>query len=425
MSRIITIFLHEYWRYVTSRGYLLFTFGFPLLLLIVPVVGGAILALAIYLAMPPLDPRPIGMVDQAKLLGDSTSSFSGTTQDGKLVKVIFFPHSEEAAAALASDTIQAYYEIPPDYWQSGQVTLTYYTAPNELIRSMVTSWIEREVRRTVPETILQRLDRGPDISHYDWHGKRGYTLFNLLEWAIVYAIVYFVRLGGTSITANYMFDSIADEADDRTLEILLTSVSPLQFLLGKILGLLAVGFTQLSVWMVAALILMRAVGSYWNFDLIGFLFGWSHLWLMVSMLLGAYVLDHLLAATLGLLRVSGGAGMQLFGLINLFGSFGLLYATYFIPRNPHTTLAVLASLLPFTSPIVLLIRVVVSEVPTWQIAFSLILLWGTNFLAVFWLRRLLRANLVGKTPFQFWAWLKVSSQKFSRKGAKTQRKTAL
>ncbi len=398
MKRIIPIFWHEYQRYVTSRGYLLFTFGFPLLFGIVPVAGGLILGLAMYLAMPPFDHRPIGMVDQVGLLGSSAQDMP--------VKVIFFEYAEEAAAALATDYIQAYYKIPPDYWQNGQVILTYYTAPNELIRARFTSWIEQTVRHSAPTNILTRLDRGTYISHYDVQGKQGYSIFNLIEWFMVYLVVYFVRLGGTSITATYMFDSIVDESSDRTLEILLTSVSPMQFLLGKILGLLAVGFTQLAIWAMAFLTVLLIVGQSVDLDLLGFLLGWSHLWLMVTMLLGAYVLDHLLAAALGLLRVSGGAGMQLFGSINLLGSFGLLYATYFIPRHPHTIIAVLASLLPFTSPIVLLIRVVVSDVPMWQVICSLILLWGTNLLIIFWLRHLLQANLVGHTPFKFWVWVK-------------------
>jgi ABC-2 type transport system permease protein len=137
------------------------------------------------------------------------------------------------------------------------------------------------------------------------------------------------------------------------------------------------------------------------------------------MLLGAYVMDHLLAAAMGLLKVSGGAGMQLFGLINLMSGFGLLYATYFIPRNPHTWLAVSASLFPITSPIVLLIRVVVSEVPQWQIIVAQILLWLTNLGVLFWLHRLLRANLVAyRGPFRLRVWLgeKLSMRRvFSKK----------
>ena len=86
---------------------------------------------------------------------------------------------------------------------------------------------------------------------------------------------------------------------------------------------------------------------------------------------------------------------------------GLIYAAYFVPRNPHTPVAIAASLFPLTAPLVLLVRVVVSEVPLWQIGLSQTLLWGSSIAGVFWLRRLLRANLVASAaPFSLRYWLK-------------------
>jgi hypothetical protein len=57
--------------------------------------------------------------------------------------------------------------------------------------------------------------------------------------------------------------------------------------------------------------------------------------------------------------------------------------------------------------LVLLVRVVVSDVPTWQVALSQFLLWGSSLACFFWLRRLLRTNLVANTtPFEMRRWLK-------------------
>ena len=125
------------------------------------------------------------------------------------------------------------------------------------------------------------------------------------------------------------------------------------------------------------------------------------------MLLGAYVLDQILAASAGMMRVSGGAGPQLFNMFNWATGLGLVYAAYFVPRNPDTGLAIAASLFPLTSPIVLLVRVVASEVPIWQQLFSQLCLWLTIIAGLFWLRQLLRRNLVANPPrFNSWHWLK-------------------
>lgn len=399
MSRIIRIFWREYWGHITRRSYLLFTFGFPVFFMTVPVAGGLVLYLAIRAAMPPIDPRPIGLIDRPGIL-------AGSPAPSQPVGVERFTDSQAAAAALARGEIQAYYDIQPDYWETGEVVSTYKVAPSEAVDGMLTNWLRSYSRAQAPPALLARLDAGAEITHRDLAGRQGYSLDSMTQMVIVYLLIYFVRLGG-SFTAEYMFGSIAGEAWDRTLEILLTTVSPLQFLLGKLLGLLAVGLTQLALWGGAVLALSLGTSALLGVDLTGFLLTWEHGPLLVSVLLAAYVLDQMLAAGLGLVRISGGAGSMLFSTFNGIVGLALLYATYFLPRNPNTPLAVAASLFPLTAPVVLLVRVVVTEVPTWQTSLSQILLWGSSLASLFWLRRLLRANLVANsTPFSLRLWLK-------------------
>lgn len=399
MNRIRLIFWHEYWGHLRRRSYLLFTFGFPLFFVSLPLIIGFALFLAIRLAIPPTDPRPIGLVDQSGLLADAQFPSQPVTVEP-------FADSQSAAAALAQGDIQAYYEIQPDYWNTGEVIVTYKTAPSEEVDGMVISWLRGYARAQVSPELLARLDSGSAIIHRDLSGRRGYSLDNMTQIIIVYMLIYFVRLGG-SFTAEYMFGSIASEGWDRTLEIVLTSVSPLQFLLGKLLGLLTVGLTQLAIWGGTLLALALGASSLLGLDLTGFLLTWEHLGLLVSVLGAAYLLDQMLAASLGLMRLSGGAGSMLFSTFNAVVGLGLLYATYFVPRNPHTPLAVATSLFPLTAPLVLLVRVVVTEVPAWQLVLSQLLLWGSSLASLFWLRSLLRANLVANTtPFSLPQWPK-------------------
>ena len=366
----------------------------------VPIIGGIILALVIGSALPPTDPRPVGIVDQIGLFTETEIPSHGP------VEIVFFADTQAAATALEAGDIQAYYRVRPNYWESGEIELTYDVAPTEQVDDMFISLVRAQVRAKASPDILTRLDHGPNIIHYGVSGDTSFRETDVIEPVIVYLVLYFVRLAG-SFTASYMFDSIASEARDRMLEILITSVSPFQFVVGKLLGLLAVGLTQIGMW--AGAILSFAVGGslLLDVDLLGFLWGWEHLGLMLNVLLATYLMDQILAAAMGLLRVSGGAGNLLFSTINSVVGISLIYAAYFIPRNPDTPLAVIASLVPVTAPLVLLIRVVVSDVPVWQIVLSQIFLWGTNILGIFWLRRLLKANLVANsTPLGFRDWLK-------------------
>lgn len=326
MTRIWHVFWREYLGHLTRRSYLIFTFGFPLFILGAPLVGGSMLAFALRSALPEIDPRPVGLIDQPGLFT------AADEPPDDPVEIIFFNESAAAETALERGDIQAYYDIQADYWDSGQIVLTYEEPPTGDIDGMVTGWVSRQVRAEVPPALLRRIDDGATIIHQDLQGTRTFSVEDVVQLALVFLPIYFVRLG-SSFMAEYMFGSIASESHDRTLEILITSVTPTQLIVGKLVGLLAVGLTQLGTWSGFALALGAGIGYFFGFNLLGTLFGWEHLSLMVSVLLAAYIMDQILAATLALFRVSGGAGSMLFNSINWVVGLGLLYAIYFVPRT--------------------------------------------------------------------------------------------
>jgi ABC-2 type transport system permease protein len=284
--------------------------------------------------------------------------------------------------------------------------LTYEVAPSQEVRALFDGWVRVQIENQIPEPILNRYYARNRISHQSLSSQESFTEENIVEWMLVFVLVYLVRSAGL-FTSGYMYDSIASESRQRTIEIILTSISSLQFIVGKFFGLLLVGLTQLAIWG-SGLFLAAVVGTaVFNFDLMQQLGAWQHLPLVISMLLGAYVLDQIMAAAAGMMRVSGGAGPQLFNTFSLATGLALVYAAYLLPRSPDTPLAVVASLIPLTSPIVLLVRIVASEVPGWQIALSQILLWGSGLLGLWSLRYLLRANMVSYAGrFEMRRWLK-------------------
>jgi ABC-type Na+ efflux pump permease subunit len=154
LLRIWRIFWHEYKGHLTRKSYLIFTFGFPLFMVLAPVVGGLMLALAFWSALPEPDLRPVGVVDQVALLGEEPDYPAGP------VEITRFKTPAEAQTALEQGHIQAYYDLPPDYWETGQVIATYETAPTSDIDNMVTGWIENKVQDAVPADILTRFRRG-------------------------------------------------------------------------------------------------------------------------------------------------------------------------------------------------------------------------------------------------------------------------
>lgn len=400
MTRTWHVFWREYWGHITRRSYLLFTFGFPIFLVVLPALGGLLLTLAVASAIPPADLRPVGVIDQAGLLGD----MGDVPTDP--VEMRPFATVEAARAALTAGTIQAFYLIPPDYWSTGQVKIIYDQPPTNEVDGAFRRWVGKRVQARVSGEVLAQLDRETQIVHRNPSGERVFSANDLVVAVLVFGLAYFVQLG-SSFTANYMFDSVASESWDRTLEIVLTSISPLQFLVGKVLSLMSVGLTQLALWGSFGLILIVWTSRQLGLELATYLIGWEHLGVLASVLFAAYVMSQLLAAAIGLLHVNSGSGPLFFNTLNWVVGLGWLYAIALVPRSPHTPLALAASLFPLTSPIVLMIRLIVAEVPSWQIVLSQSLLWGTNIACLFWLRYLLTTNLVASTSrFRLLPWLK-------------------
>ncbi len=400
MYRTWLIFRHTYWSNITRRSYLMFTVGLPLFIIAVPTLIVLIATLVVRTVVPPTSPLPLGIIDESGVLTDPEA------HPDSPVPMIALATPAEAAVALAADEIQAYYWISPDYWQTGEVVLTYDVAPSEEVRAMFDGWVRRQVQAQVPEHILHRYYAQDAISHQSLTSEEQFTSENTMDWVLVFVLVYLVRSAGL-FTSGYMYDSIASESRQRTIEIILTSVSSLQFIVGKFTGLLLVGLSQLAIWGSGLLLAAVVATAVFNINLIQELTTWEHLPLVISMLLGAYVLDQIMAAAAGMMRVSGGAGPQLFNTFSLATGLALIYAAYFLPRNPDTPLAIVTSLIPLTAPIVLLVRIVASEVPAWQIIWSQLLLWGSGIVGLWGLRYLLRANMVSYAArFQTRQWLK-------------------
>ena len=398
MNRTLLVFWRTYWGGITRGSYLIFTLGLPAFFILVPVLGSVILLWVIRSVVLPTDFRPIGVVDESGFF--LSPAGAGMTP----VEMLGFDTVLGAASALEAGEIQAYYLIPENYLETGEIRLVYETAPSQEVDQMFESWANGQVRAAVPEAIERRYSAGAYFAHEAAGGEAGFSAADYLKFGGIYVVIYFVQVAG-SFTSNYMYGTIASEAHDRTIEILLSSVTPRQFLTGKFFGLLGVGMTQLAVWVFPGLLAVGWILSRFGEGYLPYLFPWEHTGLVISTLLGAYVLLQVMAAAAGLLRISGGAGPQLFGVLEWAGGLGIVYATYFLPRNPDTVLAVVGSLFPLTAPLVLLIRLVASEVPVWQIVLSQGLLWGTVVLGLWALGGLLRRNLVSYAPrFKVMAW---------------------
>jgi ABC-2 type transport system permease protein len=205
--------------------------------------------------------------------------------------------------------------------------------------------------------------------------------------------------------------SIIEEKTSRIFEVLLATIKPEELLAGKILGVGAVGLTQIGIWMLAAVIisssgfaagLMGSKHAPISFAQIGF---------FVLYFLFGFLLYSSIAAALGAMTNSEQELQQL----NLFLVMPLAFCMVMIfpiIRAPDSTLARVVSLIPFCSPLLMNFRISLTQVPAWQIWLSIFLM-SVTIAAILWVSaRIYRVGILmyGKKPNlpEILRWLKYS-----------------
>ena len=206
--------------------------------------------------------------------------------------------------------------------------------------------------------------------------------------------------------------SIIEEKNNRVLELVVTSVKPTQLMMGKIIGVGLVAVTQLALWAVLMVVLsasvvplffspeiageiaaynsgsldaatasidiegLQALSIIGNPAYIAGIFGY-----LLLFLVGGFLLYAALYAAIGssVDNIQDGSQLQSFVIIPLI--VGFIVSTT-IAANPTSSLAVWLSMIPFTSPMVMMTRIPFG-IPTWEIIVSLILLY-LSFIAVVW-----------------------------------------
>lgn len=205
--------------------------------------------------------------------------------------------------------------------------------------------------------------------------------------------------------------SIIEEKTSRVFEVMLSTIKPDEMLAGKILGVGAVGITQIGVWMLAA-------GLLGSTPLATGLMGGGHapisltqIFFFVTYFVFGFLLYSSIAAALGAMTNSEQELQQLNMFLVMPLAFCMLMLFVIVPA-PNSTLAQIVSLIPFCSPLLMNFRLSLTEVPAWQIGLSFVLM-SLTILAILWVAsRIYRVGILmyGKKPNlpEILRWLKYS-----------------
>lgn len=403
MNKFLLIARHELTKHLRRPSFLIITLAIPLVGLAVTLVVGMLNRTEA--------PTPTGVAAQAGRfegrIGYVDNAGILTTTPDDFPPDLFRAYPDEAAAraAIAAGEVALFYVLPADYIQTGSVTryapqIQIDLADSDLFRTLVVANLlgEHDPR------LLQRLDEPLSVqtTRLDAAGqpvqdRRADSDFTRSPLSFIVPYVFAMLLYMSIIfAASFMLQSVVEEKENRTIEILLTSVQPLSLLAGKVLGLGVLGLIQVLVWLAFGRLLLTLSSE--QFALFASFSLPAYVWVLavVYFLLGYLVYASLLAgvgATVTTTRES--SQLTILMIMPFIIPLWFLGA---IVENPNGGLATVLSIMPLTAPVTMMIRVPLTDVAAWQVGLSLLLLVGAVALCLWLAARLFRVGtlLTGK-----------------------------
>lgn len=401
MSKIGLIIKREYLRRVSKKSFILLTF-------LTPFLFAALVFVPLWLSSIKGDE-----VHTIAIL-DSTGKYAPLFEDTETYRFIHSDQSMDTYKQIPDKEIFAFLTITEDLLENPKAATLYSKKqiPGELSR-LVNMTLKKQIESdklatfNIPnlKEIIKESKINFNIQTIKWGDdgseKQSSSVVASVTGVIFTMLIYmFIMIYGAMVMQGVM-----EEKTNRIIEIMISSVKPFDLMMGKIIGIGFVGLTQVFLWAIMTLILITG-GSFlvgggidnemlqsgmalnanpniammsaqqpsneWiemlgtiNFAEIGILF--------VVYFIGGYLLYSSLFAAIGSAVDSQEDTQQFMLPVTLLLVFAL-YAGIYSMENPDGPLAFWCSMIPFTSPIVMMVRMPF-EVPLWQIVLSVGLLY--------------------------------------------------
>lgn len=425
MGKIRLIIAREYLTRVKKKSFIIMTLLGPLLM-------GGFLTGAIL----------IGMQDDSVnnvLVSDPGGLFNGRMKSSEKIKFIFekreIPFEEFRKEQYKNYNLLL--QIPIDPLKSKNAVMFYREKPSSRTENYITlqlngvieqlkvedANIDKEIYNLIKSTFVQI--NLVDIEETD---KAVNPLLPTLGFFFALFIYLFIFLYGAQVMRG-----VIEEKTSRVVEVIVSSVKPFQLMTGKIIGIALVGLTQFIMWSGMMFIIFQLMQHYVFADayandnpaagltgvamadqnsLFDLLFHQVNypviLTIFLFYFLGGYLLYASLFAAVGSAVDSETDTQQFMLPISIPLVFAYIIAASGI-ENPESPAMVWSSMIPFTSPVAMMVRVVTGTVPVWQVVVSIVLLIGTFIFTTWIAAKIYRTGILmyGKkaTYKELWKWM--------------------
>jgi ABC-2 type transport system permease protein len=371
MSKVLMIADRQFRKEVLSRGFLIALLSLPLFIAFT--VGMVFLALHFEQKAVTM-----GYVDQAGIF----STMPPRSED-EAVQFVAFSSAEAARSALNASQIDAYYVLPGDYGSSSRAQLVYIEAPGGAANRAFADAVRRHVLAGQSPQVVERLMAGPQLTIHATNLNKvfpaaGPDIGSVLPVAGAVLFAFLVL----TVSSTLMV-ALVEEKDNRTMEVVVTSVSTGKVIAGKVLGIVAMAAILFIFW--SAIFVLAVWVSANLLDIAWFQainINWRDVGLLSLIMLPAFMTYGAFMVLLGSTLVDSQEAQQV-GPMMFMVLFVPIYLFFFIAQNPTGVLALAFSLFPLTSVSTMAVRSGFMQIPMWQYLLSagialgsaLVLIW--------------------------------------------------
>ncbi len=372
VRKIVVVARREYAETIKTKAFLIGALFTPLLII------GLILLMARIEVQKESKPEPINLavVDRTAQVADVLLTLVKERNEGQSegqVSVEIVPETSDTAEALnrlkkrvKDKALLAAFYLPVGAIEGEAPCIVYRRAGDIGSRRHTAEWLVGQAVRRVRiakaglnvEQVL-RVSRGLGFEHRDVTGKQTKVEDEIAHMMTPFAFLFLLFMGVFGVSQG-LLTSVVEEKSSRVVEVLLSALSPLELMAGKILGIALVGFTLILIWATAGygaavwkgvegLVQIASIGQFILYYVLGFLLFSSMLAAMGS---ACNTLKEAQALT---------APMTIVIIVPMV-------CWFHFAQHPDSTLSTVLSFVPPIAPLVMIIRVTSTQaaVPIWQ-----------------------------------------------------------
>lgn len=361
MRKMWLVVKHDYWKAVRQKGFLLALFSLPLFIALS--VG-----LGYFMRSQEINSDAIGYIDYSGQF-ESTDSLSSISDD-EVIDILNLPEVSEAENMLRSGELQAYFVIPEGYPQEKDIELYFLDEPRENAVKDFYDFLQFNLTSDFPIQIRKRVTTGTSSIIRTPDGSREFPDNNPPVSLFIPLIIGLGFVMLLLISSGYLMSGFLDEKSNRTIELIFTSLSPVQLVGSKLITMVAIGVTMVTTWAIVGILAFfigkNLLDLAWMQDMT---VNWRDILTILVVALPSYFFAAALMLAIGLL-LGNNQEAESVGPLFFMAAFIPIYFLVPITRDLNSPIAIVFSSLPITSILTVGLRNIFVEIPPWQLILS-------------------------------------------------------